>query len=152
VPSRVATPAAAAPGAHVGRLPGIPQAARPAPLPPPFSSCTLLRRRLPAILPLVLQLPPGSDQPRDGGVRRDGVRGGRGGRRAPDHAAARPRQAQGPGRSVLSTAPAHLCLLTSSALCASVFLAVRLLLRAGCLMEFPCAECSALGCCHAGLS
>lgn len=44
--------------------------------------------------------PPGPGQPRDGGVRRDGVRGGRGGRGAPDHAGTRPRQTQGPGRSV----------------------------------------------------
>lgn len=49
-------PAAAAPRAHVGRLPGIRQAARPALLLPSFSSSTLLCHRLPPILPLVLQL------------------------------------------------------------------------------------------------
>lgn len=46
----------AAPRAHVGRLPGIRQAARPALLLPSFSSSTLLCHRLPPILPLVLQL------------------------------------------------------------------------------------------------
>ncbi|KAG2656519.1 hypothetical protein PVAP13_1KG085200 [Panicum virgatum] len=98
---RVATPGAA-PGAHVGRLPGLPQAARPAPLPPPPAASSLLaaalRRRpplRPPVLPLGhLRLPPG--RPRDGSG--DGVRGGHGGRRPPDHAAARPRQAQGPGK------------------------------------------------------
>jgi hypothetical protein len=45
---RVATPpptAATAPGAHVGRLPGLPQAAGPAPLPPPAAPLPLLPRR-----------------------------------------------------------------------------------------------------------